>query len=66
MPGLNLSTSERWVSIKPIVDERKPELWKVSHLPEATYQVAGVGFEPRTCAKQKNNFQSNLDIALSW
>lgn len=36
MAGLNLPTSERRVSIKPILDKRKPELWKVSHLPEAT------------------------------
>lgn len=34
--GLNLSTSERWVAIKSILDKRTPVLWKLSHLPEAT------------------------------
>ena len=28
--------NKRWVFIKPISLERKPELWKLRHLPEAT------------------------------
>lgn len=64
MSDLNLSTSERLLFIKPILAKRTPELWKVSHLPEATQYVARVRFEPRVCTKQESNLQSNLNIAL--